>query len=115
MIATSAKKAELDDLLAVGDLGPLVDVASTSDDAQESKPAPDIVTAALKKAAVAPAEAVMIGDTEYDVDAAHKAGVPCVALRCGGNDPATLHDADAVYADPAELIGALERPPFAWQ
>jgi HAD superfamily hydrolase (TIGR01509 family) len=114
VVATSAKKAELADLLAVGDLGPLVDVASTSDDADESKPAPDIVTAALKKAAVAPAEAVMVGDTKYDVEAAHKAGVPCVALQCGGNDPATLRTADAVYADPAALKDALARPPFAW-
>jgi hypothetical protein len=40
--------------------------------------------------------------------------VPCVALLCGGNDPATLREADAVYADPAELIGALDRPPFTW-
>ena len=51
-IATSAKKAELDDLLARGDLGPLVDVASTSDDAKESKPDRDIVDAALRKAGV---------------------------------------------------------------
>lgn len=114
VVATSAKKAELDDLLAVGDLGPLVDVASTSDDAEESKPAPDIVTAALKKGGVAPSAAVMTGDTKYDVEAAHKAGVKCVALRCGGNDPTTLRDADAIYADPAELTNALDRPPFEW-
>ena len=81
---------------------------------KSSKPAPDIVSAALKKAGVAPAEAVMVGDTQYDIEAAHEAGVKCVALRCGGNDPATLHEADAIYADPAELIGGLDRPPFEW-
>jgi HAD superfamily hydrolase (TIGR01509 family) len=114
VVATSAKESELDSLLARGDLGPLVDVAATGDDAQDSKPDPDIIGAALKKAGIAPADAVMVGDTQYDVEAAHRAGVPCVALLCGGNHRTTLQDADAVYADPAELIGALDRPPFAW-
>jgi HAD superfamily hydrolase (TIGR01549 family) len=114
VIASSAKREEVDELLAVGDLGPLVDVASTSDDASSSKPAPDIIAAALRKAGVAPAEAVMVGDTRYDIEAAHNAHVACVALRCGGNDPATLVDAEAVYADPGELAAALDRPPFAW-
>jgi HAD superfamily hydrolase (TIGR01549 family) len=114
VIATSAKKEELDRLLAVGDFGPLVDVASTSDDAAASKPAPDVVHAALDKAGMSPGDAVMVGDTRFDVEAAHRAGVPCVALRCGGNDPASLAGADAVYADPAELISALDRPPFGF-
>jgi HAD superfamily hydrolase (TIGR01509 family) len=113
VVATSSKKADLDDLLACGDLAPLVDVASTSDDAQESKPAPDIVEAALAKAGVDARNAVLVGDTRYDIEAAHRAGVACVALRCGGNDPATLRDADAIYDDPAVLSGALDRPPFA--
>ena len=115
VVATSAKRDELDKLLAVGDLGPLVDDASTSDDASESKPAPDVVGAALAKAHVEAQDAVMIGDTRFDVEAAHRAQVPCVALRCGGNDPATLSAAEAIYADPAELIGKLEQPPFSWQ
>ncbi|MDQ6941439.1 MAG: HAD family hydrolase [Candidatus Eremiobacteraeota bacterium] len=114
VIATSAKKSELEGLLARGDLGPLVDVAATGDDAQDSKPDPDIIGAALKKAGVAASDAVMVGDTQYDVEAAHRAGVACVALSCGGNDPATLREADAVYADPADLIGALDGAPFAW-
>jgi HAD superfamily hydrolase (TIGR01509 family) len=114
VVATSAKKSELDGLLARGDLGPLVDVAATGDDAEDSKPDPDIIGAALKKANVAAPDAVMVGDTQYDVEAAHRAGVACVALLCGGNDPATLRAAEAVYADPAALTSALDRPPFAW-
>lgn len=114
VVATSAKRDELDGLLERGDLGALVDVASTGDDAHESKPAPDIVGAALTKAGVAPQDAVMVGDTCYDVEAAHRAGVVCIALLCGGNDPASLRDADGVYADPAEVSGALDRRPFAW-
>jgi len=114
VMATSAKGAELDDLLAVGGFKPFVEDAATSDDADESKPAPDIVTASLKKSGIAAADAVMVGDTKYDVEAAHNAGVSCVALLCGGNPAPTLASADAVYADPAELTGALSRPPFAW-
>ena len=114
VVATSAKKSELDGLLARGDLGPLVDVAATGDDAEDSKPDPDIIGAALKKAGIAASDAVMVGDTQYDVEAAHRAGVACVALLCGGNDRATLREADAVYADPAELIDALDQRPFAW-
>ncbi|MDB5069427.1 MAG: hydrolase, haloacid dehalogenase-like family [Candidatus Eremiobacteraeota bacterium] len=114
VVATSAKKEELDSLLARGNLGPLIDMATTSDDAEESKPDPDIIGAALKKAGVRADEAVMVGDTQYDIEAAHKAGVACVALVCGGNPPDTLREADAIYADPAELIGALDRPPFVW-
>jgi HAD superfamily hydrolase (TIGR01509 family) len=114
VVATSAKKEELDSLLARGNLGPLIDMATTSDDAEESKPDPDIIGAALKKAGVQADDATMIGDTQYDVEAAHKAGVACVALLCGGNPRETLREADAIYADPAELIGALDRPPFVW-
>jgi HAD superfamily hydrolase (TIGR01509 family) len=114
VIATSAKREELDALLARGDLGPLVDDATTSDDAPSSKPAPDIVEAALEKAGVAAANAVFVGDTRYDVESAHRAGLACVAVLCGGNDPSTLAGADAVVDDPAALTGALDRPPFAW-
>jgi HAD superfamily hydrolase (TIGR01549 family) len=114
VVATSSKKDDLDELLARGELGPLIDVASTSDDAEASKPAPDIIEAALAKAHVAAKNAVMVGDTRYDIEAAHRAGVACVALRCGGNDLATLRDAEAIYDDPAVLSGALDGPPFAW-
>ena len=115
VMATSAKGAELKDLLAVGDFEPFIDDASTSDDADSSKPAPDIVTASLKKAGVAANEAVMVGDTKYDVEAAHKAGVACVALLCGGNPRETLSAAEAVYADPGEAARALDRAPFVWR
>ena len=114
VVATSAKKDELGALLARGALGPLVDVATTSDDAERSKPSADIIAAALDKAGLMPDEAVYVGDTRWDIEAAHKAGLLCVALRCGGNDPATLAGADALYADPAELVSALDAPPFAW-
>ncbi|GAC1571062.1 MAG: HAD family hydrolase [Candidatus Elarobacter sp.] len=114
VIATSAKGSELDALLARGDFGPLIDVAATSDDAERSKPDPDIIGAALKNAGIAASDAVMVGDTRYDVEAAQRSGVVCVALRCGGSATETLADADAVYEDPADLTAGLDRAPFAW-
>lgn len=112
VIASSATSEELGALLAVGDFAPLVDTASTSDDAERSKPAPDIVHAALAKAHLSPDEAVMVGDTVYDVDAAHRAGVACIAVRCGGNDPASLAGADALYDDPRAFARSLGAPPI---
>jgi HAD superfamily hydrolase (TIGR01509 family) len=114
VVATSAKPEALDGLLARGNLREPIDVVTTSGDAPESKPAPDIVVAALHAAAVEPSAAVFVGDSRWDIEAAHRAGVPCVALRCGGNDPHTLVEAEAIYADPEELAAALDQPPFVW-
>jgi phosphoglycolate phosphatase-like HAD superfamily hydrolase len=114
VVATSAKREELETLLSIGNLKPLVDLSTTSDDVRASKPAPDIISAALANASASERDAVMIGDTHYDIEAAQKARVPCVALRCGGSDPATLRDADVVYAGPIELIEKIDRAPFSW-
>ena len=62
----------------------LVDVATSSDDAGKSKPAPDIFQVALKKLGIEGPEAVAIGDTPYDAEAAGKAGIPAIGLLCGG-------------------------------
>jgi len=113
-VATSARRDELETLLSIGNLKPLVDLSTTSDDVRASKPAPDIISAALANASASERDAVMIGDTRYDIEAAQKARVPCVALRCGGSDPATLRDADVVYAGPIELIEKIDRAPFSW-
>lgn len=114
VVASSAQRDELDELLGRAGVTDLIDVASTANDAEESKPAPDIIEAALGKARVAARDAVMVGDTRFDIEAAHRAGVPCVALRCGGADPASLVEAEAVYSDPRELAASLDRAPFVW-
>ena len=103
VIATSAGEQELDALLAKAGVADLIDRA-TSSDAGASKPDPDIVQAALGKAGVAAHEAVMVGDTPYDIEAAGRAGVRAIALRCGGwwKDDA-FAGALAIYDDPEEL------------
>ena len=102
--ATSAKKVELDAILDAAQLTSEIDLATTSDDADNSKPDPDIVESALRKAQVASNDAIYLGDTPYDVEAAHRAGIRIIALRSGGWNDAALARADAIYDDPADLL-----------
>jgi phosphoglycolate phosphatase-like HAD superfamily hydrolase len=104
--ATSAKKDELDLLLARAGVADLISAESSADDAPASKPAPDIVEAALRRSGADPATSFLLGDTKYDIAAAAKAGVPAIALRCGGSSDADLAGA-AIYDDPLSLLEAM--------
>jgi len=105
VIATSADDDEMDALLQQAGVGDLIPARTSSDDADRSKPDPDIVTAALHRAGAAPDRSVMIGDTPYDVEAARSAGIRAVALRCGGHwFDADLRGAIHIADDPASLL-----------
>lgn len=112
VVATSASEEDLAALLEQAGIGDLIQRATTSDDAEESKPAPDIVEAALKKGKVDPAHAIMIGDTPYDVGAARNAGVEIVAVRCGGWADDDLKGAITIYDDPQDLLAHYSSSPF---
>jgi HAD superfamily hydrolase (TIGR01509 family) len=105
VIATSARQEELNALLEQAGLSEIIDRRTTSDDADDSKPDPDIVHAALVKGQLEPEQAAMLGDTPYDIEAAERARIRTIAVRCGGwwADDA-LGGAIAVYDDPAELV-----------
>jgi HAD superfamily hydrolase (TIGR01509 family) len=103
-IASSSQGAQLDALLRIADIADLLDGVTSSDDAAQSKPDPDIVGAALRKLGLAPTEAVLIGDTPYDIAAAQPLGVRTIAVRCGGWGDADLAGAIAIYDDPADLL-----------
>ena len=105
--ASSAQEDELQALLELSDTTSLMDDATSSDDADESKPAPDIIEAALKRAKASPAEAIMIGDTPYDIEAARRAGVKAIAFRSGGWSDADLKGAIEIYDGPWELLHQL--------
>ena len=108
VVATSADNQELDQLLKQAGVDDLFERQASKDDADESKPDPDIVHAALARARSDPEATVMIGDTPYDVEAAGRAGVATIALRCGGYwSPADFRDALAIFDDPAHLLSAL--------
>lgn len=110
--ATSAKREELDSILAAGGISGCIDIATTSDDAARSKPDADVIDVALTKAALSRDEAVYLGDTPYDVAAAHKAQMIAVALRCGGWADADLREAEAIYDSPADLLRRLDESPL---
>lgn len=112
VMATSATGGDLKALLRAAGIADVIDAAATSDDAEASKPDPDIVHAALKKARLSAERATMIGDTPYDLLAAHAAGVQIVAVRCGGWKEPELSEAQAVYDDPADILHHLNDEPL---
>ena len=109
VVATSASEKDLKALLKQAELEDLIDRSTNSDEAESSKPAPDIIEAAVKKSRVEASETVMIGDTPYDVKAAERAGVRVIGVRCGGWSDRDLAGAVEVYDDPADLLTHYER------
>lgn len=103
-VASSAGRDELDALLHVAGVQDYLDTQTDADDAEQSKPDPDIVLAAVKKLGLPAARCLMIGDTPYDAEAAARAGVAFIGLRCGGWSERDLRPALAVFDDPAELL-----------
>lgn len=113
VVATSANDDELRGLMRVLGAEWLLDDATNSGDADRSKPDPDIVRVAVDKTGVGPASCVMIGDTPYDVEAATRAGVRIIGLRCGGWGDEALRGAIEIYDDPADLLARCERSVLA--
>jgi HAD superfamily hydrolase (TIGR01509 family) len=110
VLASSASARELDVLRRVLDADDVVDAATSADDADASKPEPDILAVALERARLSPDRVVLVGDAVWDVYAAQRAGIACVGLTCGGVSAAELREAGAVetYPDPAALARALD-------
>ncbi|APT29522.1 phosphorylated carbohydrates phosphatase [Methylobacterium phyllosphaerae] len=115
-LASSGKRTEVDRYTEILGIGDLVDVATSADDADRSKPHPDIFQAALRKLdGVAPDAAHVVGDTPYDAEAAAKAGLPTIGLLCGGFPEADLTAAGcvAIYRDPQDLLAGFASSPLA--
>jgi HAD superfamily hydrolase (TIGR01509 family) len=106
VLASSADPQEFAVLRAALDAEDAIGDATSAADVDSSKPAPDLVEVALKKARTRPQQAVFVGDTVWDVQACQRAGVPCIGLRSGGISAAELFDAGAaaVFAGPADLL-----------
>jgi HAD superfamily hydrolase (TIGR01509 family) len=111
-IATSATAEEVHPLLKVAGVHDLIPTRTSSDDAENSKPDPDIVKAALERTGCPPDLAIMIGDTPYDVEAALRAGIRIVALECGGWGRADLQGASEIYRDASDLLDKYEQSIF---
>lgn len=111
--ASSAKADELGPLLSLVGTGDLLQAATSSDDAERSKPDPDIVKAAMRRTGLPAGELVMLGDTPYDVEAATRAGIRIIALRCGGWNDDGLRGAAAIYDGPADLLARYDESMLA--
>ncbi|SAK84295.1 HAD family hydrolase [Caballeronia temeraria] len=114
-IGTSAKKDELDVYLDISGVPDLIDVTVSSEDVETSKPAPDVFQAALHKLGVEPVNAIVIGDSPYDAQAASKTGLRTIGLLCGGFSEQSLREAGciAVYPGPAALLACFGASPLA--
>jgi HAD superfamily hydrolase (TIGR01509 family) len=111
VLASSAKEDEVEHYLDLLDARELADDWTTSADVESTKPAPDLVSAALEKAGGSAEEAVMVGDTTWDVEAAAKAGVPTITVRTGGFGVDELKEAGAkaVFESVTELCERLDQ------
>jgi HAD superfamily hydrolase (TIGR01549 family) len=94
VLASSAKGNEIEHYLDLLDARDLADAWTMSDDVEETKPSPDLVQAALKKAGSD--SGVMVGDTTWDVEAAKRAGVETITVMTGGFGADELRDAGAI-------------------
>jgi HAD superfamily hydrolase (TIGR01509 family) len=110
-LASSAKGDELEAYKKAANIGDLVDAETSSDDAERSKPHPDIFQAALARLKLPPQSAIIVGDSPYDAEAAGKAGVKTIGVLCGGFPEADLRNAGAaeIFRDPADLLANFER------
>jgi HAD superfamily hydrolase (TIGR01509 family) len=110
VVATSGKEKDLEWMLPAIGAEDSVAGATTSSEVDDGKPSPDLLTAALEQHDLDPGRSVVVGDTVWDVKAAENAGLPCIAVTCGGISEAELREAGAVevYADPAELLDRFD-------
>jgi HAD superfamily hydrolase (TIGR01549 family) len=105
VVATSAGDDEMEALLTQAGVSDLIPRRTSSDDADRSKPDPDIVLAAMHRSGTRADATVMIGDTPYDIESARRAAITPIALRCGGHwSDRDLGSAIALFDDPADLL-----------
>jgi HAD superfamily hydrolase (TIGR01509 family) len=116
VLASSAKGEELRTYKKLARIDDLVEEETSSDDAERSKPHPDIFHAAMAKLrGASPDDAVAVGDTPYDAEAAGKAGLRTIGVLCGGFPEAELREAGciAIYRDPADLLARYDESPLS--
>jgi HAD superfamily hydrolase (TIGR01549 family) len=115
VLASSAKGDEVEEYEKLLQVEDLVEHETSSDDADRSKPHPDIFVAAMKRLRNPPAEQVLaVGDTPYDAQATAAISVACIGVLSGGWSGEELREAGCiqVYAGPAHLLARFEESAF---
>lgn len=114
-LASSATKNDLVVYKQIMNVEDLIDVATTTSETKASKPEPDIFKATLDKLGnIAPDEAIVVGDTPYDAEAAGKLSLQTIGVLCGGFQEENLRQAGciAIYQDPADLLAHYDESPL---
>ena len=108
-LGSSAKASDLQSYKKAAGIEGLTAVDTTSEDAERSKPHPDIFLVALERLRLPAADVVVVGDSPYDMEAAKKAGMRSTGLLCGGFSEGSLRMAGAIdiYRDPEHLLEVL--------
>jgi len=107
VLASSGKRADTEYYVKLLKIDNLIEGYTSADDADNSKPAPDIFAASLKKLGdISPGDAATVGDTRFDIEAAAKVDLKTIAFLCGGTSESALREAGAVaiYRDPADFL-----------
>lgn len=115
-LASSGKEKEIDHYIELLGVGSVIDLRTTSDDSERSKPYPDIFAAAMQRLGIESSrEAVIIGDSPFDAEAAGRLTVPCIGVRCGGFSDEDLRRGGCVelFDDPADLLARYEQSSLA--
>ncbi|TFV54683.1 HAD family hydrolase [Geodermatophilus sp. DF01-2] len=110
VLATSGQESDLEWMQPAIGAQDVVDGATTSADVGSAKPAPELLETTAADHGLDTARTVAVGDTIWDVRSARDAGLPCIALTCGGISRGELQEAgaDEVYDDPADLLVHLD-------
>jgi len=115
VLVTSGAQDDLDWMLPLLDADDAIESITTSSDVGQGKPDPDPVQTTLERHGLDPSHTVSVGDSTWDILAARRAGIDCLAFTSGGIAEAELRDAGAleVYAGPADLLEQLGRSRLA--
>jgi len=113
VVASSAQSDELSQLLKIAGVSDLIATTSSASEARRSKPDPDIVQAALQRSGAPATQAIMLGDTPYDVEAALRAGVAVVGVESGGWGAEDLRGAVEVHPGAAGICAHYDESAFA--
>lgn len=114
-LASSGNADEVEHYVALAKIGDLIDARTTKSEVRHSKPEPDVFLEVLNQLRLPADEAIVIGDTPYDVQAAKKSQMQTIALLCGGffEDELRASGAVAIYRDIADLLANYQRSPLA--